>query len=78
MKLIKLITEEIKETSGSITFSLDDKYIFYSKFDENHRPRTIYRHKLGRSVSEDELFLKKKVRHLLLVSELVQMRNIIL
>ena len=25
----KLITEKIEETSGSITFSLDDKYIFY-------------------------------------------------
>ena len=43
----KLITEQIKETSGSIEFSLDDKYIFYSKLDQNHRPRTIYRHKIG-------------------------------
>ena len=29
----KLVTEKIEETSGSITFSLDDKYIFYSKLD---------------------------------------------
>ena len=35
----KIITEKIEETSGGITFSLDDKYIFYSKLDENHRPR---------------------------------------
>ena len=35
----KIITEEIKETSGSITFSLDNKYIFYSKLDKFHRPR---------------------------------------
>ena len=41
----KLITEKIDETSGGITFSLDDKYIFYSKLDKFHRPRTIYRHK---------------------------------
>ena len=34
----KLITEKIEDTSGGITFSLDDKYIFYSKLDENHRP----------------------------------------
>ena len=27
----KLITEKIKDTSGSITFSLDDNYILYSK-----------------------------------------------
>ena len=42
----KLVTKKIEETSGSVTFSLDDKYIFYSKLDENHRPRKIYRHKL--------------------------------
>ena len=43
----KIISEEIKETSGSITWSLDDKYIFYSKLDKHHRPRKIYRHKIG-------------------------------
>ena len=37
----KLVTEKIENTSGSINFSLDDKYIFYSKLDENHRPRSI-------------------------------------
>ena len=42
----KLITEKIEETSGSIAFSLDDKYIFYSKLDEFHRPRKIFRHKI--------------------------------
>ena len=56
----KLITEQIKETSGSIEFSLDDKYIFYSKLDENHRPRTIYRHKIGTSVKEDLLIFEEK------------------
>ena len=56
----KLITEKIEETSGGITFSLDDKYIFYSKLDENHRPRKIYRHKLGTSVKEDQLIFEEK------------------
>ena len=56
----KLITENIEETGGGITFSLDDKYIFYSKLDENHRPRKIFRHKLGSSVSDDELIFEEK------------------
>ena len=56
----KLITEKIQETSGSITFSLDDKYIFYSKLDEHHRPRKIFRHKLGSSVLDDELIFEEK------------------
>ena len=32
------ISEKIEDTSGSITFSLNDKYIFYSKLDKFHRP----------------------------------------
>jgi len=56
----KLITEKIKDTSGSITFSLDDQYIFYSKLDENHRPRKIYRHKLGTKIKEDLLIFEEK------------------
>ena len=56
----KLVTEKIEETSGSITFSLDDQFVFYSKLDENHRPRKIYRHKLGTKVSEDQLIFEEK------------------
>ena len=56
----KIITKEIPETSGSITFSLDDKYIFYSKLDENHRARKIYRHEIGNFNDEDELIFEEK------------------
>jgi len=56
----KMVTKEITDTSGSITFSLDDKYIFYSKLDENHRARKIYRHKIGDHLSEDYLVFEEK------------------
>ena len=56
----KLVTKEITDTSGSITFSLDDRYIFYSKLDENHRARKIYRHKIGDHLSEDYLVFEEK------------------
>ena len=56
----KLITEKIEDTSGSIDFSLDDKYIFYSKLDKNHRPRKIFRHKIGTSTKNDELIFEEK------------------
>ena len=56
----KLITEKIEETSGGITFSLDDQFIFYSKLDENHRPRKIYRHKLGTKSKNDQLIFEEK------------------
>ena len=56
----KLVTEKIEETSGRITFSLDDQYFFYSKLDEFHRPRKIFRHKIGSSVKDDELIFEEK------------------
>jgi oligopeptidase B len=56
----KLVTEKIEETSGGITFSLDDEYIFYSKLDKNHRPRKIYRHKLGTNSKDDQLIFEEK------------------
>ena len=56
----QLVTEKIEETSGSITFSLDDKYFFYSKLDEFHRPRKIYRHKIGSTSKDDELIFEEK------------------
>ena len=60
IKTNKIISKEIVETSGGITFSLDDKYIFYSKLDENHRARTIYRHKIGDFEAKDELIFEEK------------------
>jgi oligopeptidase B len=59
IKTNKIISNEITETSGGITFSLDDKYIFYSKLDENHRARKIYRHKIGDFDTEDELIFEE-------------------
>jgi len=56
----KLVAEKIKDTSGGITFSLDDKFVFYSKLDEKHRPRKIFRHKIGTSVIEDTLIFEEK------------------
>ncbi|MDC3102105.1 S9 family peptidase [Candidatus Pelagibacter sp.] len=56
----KIISKEIAETSGGITFSLDDKYIFYSKLDENHRARKIYRHEIGNYKDEDTLIFEEK------------------
>ena len=56
----KIITKEISNTSGGITFSLDDKYIFYSKLDENHRARKIFRHEIGNHNKTDELVFEEK------------------
>ena len=56
----KQVTDKIEDTTGGITFSLDDKFIFYSKLDQNHRPRKIFRHKIGDLVKNDELIFEEK------------------
>ena len=37
----------IKNTSGNVTWCLDNKSFFYSKLDKFHRPRKIFKHVLG-------------------------------
>ena len=55
----KIVTKQIYDTSGSITFSLDDKYIFYSKLDNNHRARKIFRHEIGNFDKSDDLVFEE-------------------
>ena len=50
----------IENTSGSITWSLDNKSFFYSKLDKFHRPRKIYKHIVGTSIDNDELIFEEK------------------
>ena len=64
----ELISEKIEETSGSILFSLDDKFIYYSKLDKHHRPRKIFRHKLGTSAKEDQLIFEENSEALSLIN----------
>tara|TARA_B100000900_G_scaffold230160_1_gene195443 strand:+ start:259 stop:2334 length:2076 start_codon:yes stop_codon:yes gene_type:complete len=60
IKTNKIITQEINDTSGNILFSLDDKFIFYSKLDKNHRARRIYRHEIGDFKKNDQLIFEEK------------------
>jgi oligopeptidase B len=52
--------DQITNTSGSVTWSLDNKSFFYSKLDKYHRPRQIYKHVLGTSVEKDQLVFEEK------------------
>ncbi|MDC6482466.1 S9 family peptidase [Pelagibacteraceae bacterium] len=56
----KIIEEPIPDTSGGITWSYDDQYFFYSKLDKFHRPRQIFRHKIGTTIKEDTLIFEEQ------------------
>lgn len=49
------IGDPIPDTNGGAVWANDGKTLFYSKLDENHRPRQIYRHALGTTPDKDVL-----------------------
>ena len=50
----------IENTSGSVTWALNNKSFFYSKLDQYHRPRQIFKHVLGTSTDQDQLIFEEK------------------
>lgn len=49
------IGEPIPDTNGGAVWANDGKTLLYSRLDENHRPRQIFRHTLGTSPADDVL-----------------------
>ena len=45
----------IPDTAGGAVWANDAKTLFYSRLDENHRPRQIFRHVLGTNPDQDVL-----------------------
>jgi len=45
--------EEIRGIAPGVTFSRDDKYVFYITVDESWRPDTVWRHELGTDPASD-------------------------
>ena len=56
----EIIEEKIKNTSGSISWSLDSKSFFYTPLDKYHRSKKIYKHVLGTPFEQDKLIFEEK------------------
>ena len=56
----ELLSPEIKNTTGDIVWSLDNKYIFYVRLDQNHRPTKVFKHKIGSNGEKDLLIYEEK------------------
>ena len=56
----ELLSPEIKNTTGDIVWSLDNKYIFYVRLDQNHRPTKVFQHKIGSNSEKDLLIYREK------------------
>jgi len=60
LKLVDVATgaelaDRVPDMAGQPVWSADGQWLFYSRLDANHRPRQIYRHKLGTPAEADIL-----------------------
>ena len=49
------LPDMIEKTSGGVVWSADNQTVFYTRLDDQHRPKWVYRHKLGTPSSHDVL-----------------------
>ena len=49
------LLEVVPDAAGEVEWAADNGSFFYTKLDDNHRPRWIYRHSLGDDVAQDAL-----------------------
>ncbi len=50
----------IPDTAGGAVWANDSRTLFYTRLDENHRPRQVFRHTLGTSPEEDVLVYEER------------------
>ena len=61
LKTNKNFSTPIENTNGNVVFSYDNKYLFYTKLDKNHRSKEIYLHKIKGKNKKDKLIYKEKI-----------------
>ncbi len=56
----KDLADEIKDTAGGGVWSKNSQQLYYAKLDENHRPSTLYLHRVGALQSEDVMIYEEE------------------
>ncbi|MEK9681064.1 MAG: S9 family peptidase, partial [Pelagibacteraceae bacterium] len=56
----KIITKKIQNTTGEIIWHPNNKIIFYTVLDNNHRPNKIFAHEIGSNPANDQLIYEEK------------------
>ncbi len=55
MEIGRDIPDVISDAGSGMVWSADGSTLFYVRYDDNHRPRSVYRHRLGTPQSDDVL-----------------------
>jgi oligopeptidase B len=48
------LTDVIEDTRGDVAWANDSRTLYYIRVDANHRPRAVFRHRIGTPVETDE------------------------
>jgi oligopeptidase B len=56
----KDLDDLVEETDGTAVWSKDGKSFFYVMLDDNHRPRQVWRHRLGTKQADDVLVYEEQ------------------
>ncbi len=55
----EIIADTLDQTTGGAVWGNDNQTLYYTKLDDNHRSRWVYRHKIGSPQEEDELIYEE-------------------
>ncbi len=53
------LADEIPDTRGAVVWALDHATMFYVRLDENQRPTSVWRHRVGTPAAEDVLVFEE-------------------
>ncbi len=53
------LADEISDTRGAVVWARDNATMFYVRLDENHRPMSVYRHRIGTPAADDVLVFEE-------------------
>ena len=56
----ELLEDVIEQTSGDFAWARDNRTVFYTVLDDNHRPLKVLRHTLGTPVADDVLVYEEE------------------
>ena len=49
------LDDVIEATGGEVAWAADGEHVFYVRLDDNHRPSTVFRHRIGTPAGDDVL-----------------------
>ncbi len=74
----KKVEDRITNIQSTFVWAMDNRTIFYTTLDDNHRPDKVFRHILGADISTDEMVYQEKDPGFFVSLDITESNNFIL